>query len=62
MLNHSETRNSVMQQQGVKNVGTRVDNNTHTNTEEVTEALNRMYDLNDDAQEDSDEQKNKPCK
>ena len=41
MLNHSETRNSVMQQQGVKNVGTRVDNNTHTNTEEVTEALNK---------------------
>lgn len=31
-------------------------------SDKVTEALNRMYDLNDDAQEDSDEQKNKPCK
>ena len=33
MLNQSETRNSVMQQQGVKNGGMCIDNNTHTDTE-----------------------------
>ena len=31
-------------------------------SDRVTEALNRMYELNDEAQEDVDSEKNKPCK
>ena len=30
-------------------------------SDRVTEALNRMYELNDEAQDDADSEKNKPC-